>query len=52
MSDLFINHLHLEGINVLILRSDEHTCYTDNMKVRDLSSFLLELEESVKKRHG
>lgn len=51
MRNLLVDHLHLEGVDVLILRGDEHARDSDDVQIRYLPRILLELKESVQERH-
>ena len=52
MGDLFMDHFHLQGVDILILGRDEHGSDTNDVEVGDLSGVLLVLEEAVQDRDG
>ena len=52
MSNLLIDHLHLERVNVFILGRHEHACYTNYVEVADLPDLGLVLEIAVHQTHS
>ena len=52
MGDLFVDERELEGVNLLILASHEHSTHSNLMQIRGLKDLLGVLEVSVHILHG
>ena len=49
--NLLVNHLHFQGVDVLVLARDEHASHTDDVQVGNLTPLRLVLEVAIKEAH-
>lgn len=52
VGDFLVDHLHLEGVDVLVLAGNEHAGNADDVEVADLARLRLVLEVAVHQAHG